>query len=221
LKKITYLYLIFASAVFFFMALSGLNNECVPGKDIKELSFYSLSGKTKGILIKRMADFKEEHKEIVEKNLYDGIIWQFLPPEGYLLDMERENKENIGGETLYISKNKMRWMSNNLISPSVWDEPLGLTILETMASRTPVVATRKGGIPTLVKHGQNGFLIPARNAGKIAQACNKLLEDDELRRRLGEQARKTVEEKFTWKIIAEKTDRLYRQVLRNGKNGKK
>ena len=122
MKKITYLYLIFASAVFFFMALSGLNNECVPGKDIKELSFYSLSGKTKGILIKRMADFKEEHKEIVEKNLYDGIIWQFLPPEGYLLDMERENKENIGGETLYISKNKMRWLSNNLISPSVWDE---------------------------------------------------------------------------------------------------
>ncbi|MDP2703868.1 MAG: glycosyltransferase family 4 protein [bacterium] len=107
------------------------------------------------------------------------------------------------------------------VAPSVWDEPLGLTILEAMASRTPVVATRKGGIPTLVKHGQNGLLIPARNAGRIAQACNKLLEDEELRKRLGEQARKTVEEKFTWKIIAEKTDHLYRQVLRNGKNGKK
>lgn len=103
------------------------------------------------------------------------------------------------------------------VAPSVWDEPLGLTILETMAARTPVVATRKGGIPMLVKNGDNGLLIPARNSTRIANACNRLLGDDELRKKMGERARETVEKQFSWKKIAEKTDRLYRKAGRNGK----
>ncbi len=111
------------------------------------------------------------------------------------------------------------------VAPSVWDEPLGLTILEAMASKTPVIATRKGGIPLLVKHNHNGLFVRPRNSQKIAEACNKLLKNEELRKKMGEAARKTVEEKFTWKIIAKKFDRLYKKICpngksRNGKNGR-
>ncbi len=105
------------------------------------------------------------------------------------------------------------------VAPSVWDEPLGLTILEAMASKTPVIATRKGGIPLLVKHNVNGLFVRPRNAQKIADACNKLLKDDKLREKMGEAARKTVEEKFTWKKIALKYHRLYKKHARlNNRN---
>ena len=98
------------------------------------------------------------------------------------------------------------------VAPSVWDEPLGLTILEAMASKTPVVATRKGGIPLLVKAGYNGVFVRSRNSQKIAEACNKLLRNDKLRKRMGEAARETVEKKFTWKKIALKFHRLYKKL---------
>ena len=114
------------------------------------------------------------------------------------------------------------------VAPSVWDEPLGLTIVEAMASKTPVIATRKGGIPLLVKHGHNGLFVKPRNSKKIAEAVNKLLKDAKLREKMGEEARKTVEKDFTWKIIAKKFDRLYKKYgnghnkngnSKNGKNG--
>jgi len=103
------------------------------------------------------------------------------------------------------------------VAPSVWEEPMGFTILEAMASKTPVIATRRGGIPMLVKHGYNGLFVKVRNSKEIASACNKLLEDDELRKKLGENARKTVEEKFTWKQIAQKFNRLYKKLANRNK----
>lgn len=107
------------------------------------------------------------------------------------------------------------------VAPSVWDEPLGLTILEAMAAKTPVIATRKGGIPLLIKHNVNGLFVRPRNSQKIAEACNKLLENEELRQKMGEAARKTVEEKFTWKKTALSFYRLYKKFCPvNGRNGK-
>jgi glycosyltransferase involved in cell wall biosynthesis len=103
------------------------------------------------------------------------------------------------------------------VAPSVWDEPLGLTILEAMAAKTPVVATRKGGIPLLIKEGVNGFFVPAKNAKEIAIACNKLLEDDELRKKMGENARQIVLQKFTWKNTAQRFHRLYQRLFKNKK----
>lgn len=90
------------------------------------------------------------------------------------------------------------------VCPSVWDEPLGLVLLESMASGTPTVASRKGGIPLVVKNNFNGLLIKARSSKAIADAVNKLLSDDKLRKRLGKNARKTVEERFNWLDIAKR-----------------
>jgi glycosyltransferase involved in cell wall biosynthesis len=112
---------------------------------------------------------------------------------------------------------ELYYRADVFVAPSVWEEPMGFTILEAMASKTPVIATRKGGIPMLVKHGYNGLFVKVRNSREIASACNKLLEDDELRRKLGENARKTVEEKFTWKQIAQKFNRLYKKLANKNK----
>ncbi len=107
------------------------------------------------------------------------------------------------------------------VAPSVVEEALGLSILEAMAAKTPVIATRKGGIPLLVKSGYNGFFVRARNSQEIAQTCNRILRNDKLRKKMGENARKSVEEKFTWKKTAMKFHCLYRKICRNGRNGRR
>ncbi len=103
------------------------------------------------------------------------------------------------------------------VAPSVIAEALGLTILEAMATKTPVVATRKGGIPLAVKNGINGILVRARSNKKIAEAVNKILSDDELREKMGQNGREFIEKKFTWPKIAKRYQRIYRKSLVNGK----
>lgn len=95
------------------------------------------------------------------------------------------------------------------VAPSVWDEPLGLVILESMACRTPVVVTRKGGIPLAVKEGYNGYFVRPRNSSEIVEKVNKLLDDPVLRAKMGHNARKSVELRFSWEKIAAKFERMY------------
>ncbi len=144
------------------------------------------------------------------------------PEKQHLLNLidkkQLENVHLLG----YLSGQKLinfYYRADVFVAPSVWDEPLGLTIVEAMAAKTPVIATRKGGIPLLVKHNVNGLFVRPRNSQKIAEACNKLLKDDKLREKMGDAARKTVEEKFNWKKIALKFHRLYKKHARpNNRN---
>lgn len=99
------------------------------------------------------------------------------------------------------------------VAPSVWDEPLGMVILEAMAASTPVICTRKGGIMSIVKDGYNGFLVRSRNSTQIALMVNKLLVDDSLRLKMGERARKTVEDRFTWDKVTDKFERIYEKFV--------
>ena len=123
----------------------------------------------------------------------------------------------------YIEKEEEReikefyYRADVFVAPSVWDEPLGLVILEAMAAKTPVVATRKGGIPLAIRNGVNGLFVRPRNSTQIAEAVNKLLENEELRKKMGENAREIVEKRFTWKIIAKKYKRIYRKFYKNGR----
>lgn len=97
------------------------------------------------------------------------------------------------------------------VCPSIWSEPLGLTILEAMAAHTPVVATNKGGVLSIIKDKTNGVLIRSRSSREIAEAVNNLLEDDNLRKKLGNEAYKTILEKFTWEKIASRFEDIYKQ----------
>ncbi|MBZ9577662.1 glycosyltransferase family 4 protein [Patescibacteria group bacterium] len=146
------------------------------------------------------------------KNLED-LVYKFKLHNvhflGYMGDDKREELEEF------------YYRADVFVAPSVWDEPLGLVILEAMVTKTPVIATRKGGIPLAVKNGVNGFLVRPKSSRQIAEACNKLLESDELRKKLGNAARETVQKKFTWKKIAQTYIRIYRRAYRNGNNKKK
>ncbi|MDO8461167.1 MAG: glycosyltransferase family 4 protein [bacterium] len=104
------------------------------------------------------------------------------------------------------------------VAPSVWDEPLGLVILESMSCQTPVVVTRKGGIPLAVKEGYNGFFVRPRNSTEIVEKVNQLLANESIRYKMGQNARKSVEQKFSWEIIARRFERMYEE-FRKRENG--
>lgn len=111
--------------------------------------------------------------------------------------------------------------ANVFVFPSVWDEPLGLVALEAMACGTPVVASKKGGIPLAVKDGYNGYLVRPKSPKQIAEKVNKILEDRKLQDRLSKNARRTVEEKFDWRIIAKRFHQYYDEAYQDSLNRRK
>ncbi len=100
------------------------------------------------------------------------------------------------------------------VAPSVWNEPLGLVILEAMVHKTPVIATRKGGITTILKDGINGFTVRAKDPNMIAKKVNLLLKDNKLRKKMAETAYKTVIKRFTWEKVANKFYNLYTKCIK-------
>lgn len=83
-----------------------------------------------------------------------------------------------------------------VIVPSEWYENCPYAILEAFAAGKPVVASRIGGIPELVQHGQDGLLFEAGNALELADCIRTLAVDDRRRRRLGQSARKKIEKLY-------------------------
>lgn len=112
------------------------------------------------------------------------------------------------------------YRSDVFVAPSVWQEPLGLVILEAMACETPVVVTRKGGIPLAVKDRVNGLFVRSRNAEDIAAKVNMILENPDLAAKMGKAARATVINKFHWELIAKRFERMYLELSPNGEQHK-
>jgi glycosyltransferase involved in cell wall biosynthesis len=104
---------------------------------------------------------------------------------------------------------KLYYLADVFVSPAVWDEPLGLTIIEAMAASKPVVVTRRGGVTMAVKDGQNGFFVRSRNAKDIAEKINGLFANPVQAEKMGRKARTVVVERFTWGKIAKRFDTLY------------
>lgn len=89
------------------------------------------------------------------------------------------------------------------VVPSIWEEPFGLVAVESMASGRPVVASRVGGLQTIVAHEETGFLFDREDSASLARQLGRLLDDGDLRRRMGEAGRKRAEREYDWDRIIE------------------
>ncbi len=88
-----------------------------------------------------------------------------------------------------------------VVMPSVWQEPLGLVMLEAMASGTLLVGSSVGGVPEVIDSGRNGVLVPAGDAAELARAVCNVLEDPASMQRMAQAGRDTIVEKFTWERL--------------------
>ena len=89
------------------------------------------------------------------------------------------------------------------VMPSIF-EPFGMTVQESMASGVPVIASRFGGIKTVLTHEKDGLLIAPKDLEEFSGSMNRLLEDNSLRDRLGREASRLVRENFSWEAMADR-----------------
>ena len=91
-------------------------------------------------------------------------------------------------------------------------EGLGTSILDAMASGKPVVATRVGGIPEVVRDGETGILVSPRDHDAMADAVVRLLKDERLRRRMGAAGESVANAHFSAERMVEETLEVYQRV---------
>jgi glycosyltransferase involved in cell wall biosynthesis len=102
-----------------------------------------------------------------------------------------------------------------LVLPS-GNEGTPVSVIEALAAELPVVATRVGGVPDVVRDGEDGFLVEAGATDDLADRLAQLAGDPALRARMGKQGRERVLPRYAVERLVEDIDELYRSLLSAG-----
>ena len=126
-----------------------------------------------------------------------GSLERSSPPNVHFLGyMERrEALRVVAGSDVYVQPSRQEGLSTSL--------------LEAMALRVPVVATRVGGNLEVIEHGVTGILVDPENPEELAQSIKKLLSDPGLAESLANKAFERVREKYSWQRVVEQYLRVY------------
>lgn len=92
-------------------------------------------------------------------------------------------------------------------------ESFGNVNLEAMACSLPIVASKVGGVPAVVKDGENGLLVQPRDLEVLANAVIHLLDNEDVREKMGKDGRKKVEE-YSWEKVAEDMEKVYLSLIK-------
>ncbi|MEI6509486.1 MAG: glycosyltransferase family 4 protein [bacterium] len=157
-----------------------------------------------------------------------GIIAQEMPEakvlfigDGPFLDPLKKAVEDrrLGGAILFpgFRKDPLNVVEAlDVIVLSSISEGLPVTLLEAMCLQKPVVATRVGGVPEVVKDGVTGLLSPSGDAKAFASNLLHLFRHPEEAQRMGRRGLQWVEQNFSLRMMVEKTNLVYEEVLTNG-----
>lgn len=103
-------------------------------------------------------------------------------------------------------------------APATGHESFGIVLIEAMAAAKPIVATNIEGFRCVIRHGEQGLLVPPRDSRALANALTLLLRNPSLRKRMGERGRKGVEQ-YDWKCVAARVVDYYETLLEKYGNG--
>ncbi len=92
-------------------------------------------------------------------------------------------------------------------------EGLGLSIMEAQASGLPVVASRVGGIPSLIEHGKTGLLVEPENSDELADAIIRLFNDGAYLKEMGEAGRLFIQSAHSADKMTDKVQQLYQKIV--------
>jgi starch synthase len=165
--------------------------------------------------------------------------WREVPAEyGLVLAAGSPDEETIGNEVaaliaeLQATRSNVWWIKEMLphdkltaalthadlfLCPSIY-EPLGIVNLEAMGCETAVLASRVGGIPEVVAHGQTGVLVDytedhATFEADLSKAISELMADPQRLQKYGKAGRIRAQQHFGWDAVAAQTVELYRSVI--------
>ncbi len=141
--------------------------------------------------------------------------------EEYVKELERlirsldlGDRVRFGGPSSHHDLMNMYKNYDVFLFPSVWEEPLGMTIIEAMAKGVPVVASRVGGVPEIIDDGRNGLLVAPGDPEEIANAVKRLLDDPNLYISIRAGGIRTVLERFSYDAIAGNTEKYFHDIVR-------
>jgi glycosyltransferase involved in cell wall biosynthesis len=98
------------------------------------------------------------------------------------------------------------------VLPTKAPEPLGNVVHEAMSKGRAMIGTRPGGQEDMIEDGETGLLVPGGDAGALAAAMSRLIEDPGLRERIGEKARQRASA-FTPEVVMPQIESLYQQAV--------
>jgi glycosyltransferase involved in cell wall biosynthesis len=86
-------------------------------------------------------------------------------------------------------------------------------LIEAASCGRPIIATNVPGCQEIVRHGENGFLVPVKNSKALADALSRLLSNKVLRQAMGRKGRALVEQEFSLERVIEATFKMYRSLI--------
>ena len=120
----------------------------------------------------------------------------------------------VDGEALAVALSA----ADVFLMPSI-QESFGLMAVEAMACGTPVIVFEGTSLPDVIKAPSGGLAVPAKDSVALAEAIKRLLDDDELRIKLGGQARQIAEREYAFPLYVQRHIKLYEEVIERHHNG--
>ena len=141
----------------------------------------------------------------------------FKKIEDYIAEERLADFIEIPGPLYGPQKERYFRESDIFVFPS-WFEAFPLVNLEAMQWGLPVISSNVGAIPEMVRDGVNGFIVDPKNIDQLAESVFRLINDEELRRKMGEASRKIYENYYTIEIYEQNLERAVNFFFRL-KNG--
>jgi 1,4-alpha-glucan branching enzyme len=159
-----------------------------------------------------------EAAQLLLKQYPDALF--ALAGKGPLLQEYRElsHKMGLGKSALFVGflneseKATMLSLCDIFVVPSIY-EPFGITALEGMYAEKPVIASRAGGLATIITDSETGLFFSAGDKNSLLEKLELLMENPSLRDELGKKAKKEVVEKYNWEDVRELTEAVYHTSL--------
>jgi len=134
--------------------------------------------------------------------------------DGDLADHFRERGATVTGRVADEQLAREMSEASVVVLPSLTAaESFGMCLAEANACGRPVIGSDVGGIPSFLRHEENGLLVPPGDAVALAEAIRRVLLDPPLARRLGERGRDIVQKEHRWDALAEKTAGVYERAV--------
>ena len=136
---------------------------------------------------------------------YGAYLRRLVPPE--LVD-----RVHFHGGLLQKDVVQHYQRASILVNPS-YSESFGMSLVEALASKVPVIATRVGGMVNILEDGVTGYFVDRADVAGLADTISGLLRDEALRQRMGDTGREQILRRFSWAGVAQKVLDCYATVL--------
>ena len=185
------------------------NTEMKVKKDYDKVLFLGRICKDKGI-DELLHAVKSVHEYYPRVHLYIGGIFEDPSYKSKIEDC----KEFVTYLGWVSGEEKERYLDEcGIFTLPSYFEGFGLVIIEAMLHKDAVVASNVGGIPEIIRHEENGLLIPAKDSKALEKEIFRIIKDEALRKRMGQNGRGTVLEKYSVEKNVEILEKIYESLL--------